>query len=359
QELFITGLEVSGVVKNIAVPVDRTDTIIFDKGENNFHLTFSASDFVSSDKTLFRYRLSDINRSWIETDHHNRNINYSNLKPGWYTLDIQATNKNGEWSAAKKITIRINPYFYQTGFFLLLLFLLILAVLIASVSLYIRDMKQKERLKHDELKLQSLRGQMNPHFIFNSLNSINYFISNNDRLSANRYIADFSRLVRTILSSLGNNYIPFETEVGSLRDYLNIEHLRFGDKFDFELKTEEIGDYNRTEVLPGLVQPFVENAIWHGVRALENRKGIIRIRFLPTNNDRIKCIVEDDGIGRRNSDERHKQADRHQSRGIDIVIERLQLISKIRGVSYDLEIDDLYPEKSETGTRVKIDLPVK
>ena len=147
--------------------------------------------------------------------------------------------------------------------------LFIVFVLAGIIFVYIRQLKQKEKLKQDALKLQSLRGQMNPHFIFNSLNSINYFISNNDKLSANRYIADFSRLIRSILSNLGNDYIPFRSELDSIKDYLNIEHLRFGDKFDFELSVNKSNENSDFELFPGLVQPFIENAIWHGVRALD------------------------------------------------------------------------------------------
>ncbi len=208
----------------------------------------------------------------IETGPRNRNINYSNLRPGWYDLILEAADRNGDWTASRKITFRIKPLFYQTRLFRILMPLLLLAILVFSIMLYIRQLKQKERSKQDELKLQSLRSQMNPHFIFNSLNSINYFISNNDKLSANRYIADFSRLIRSILSNMGSNFIPLENEINSLRDYLRIEHLRFGDKFDYSLNISRISNIAEIEVCPGIVQPFIENAIWHGVRALEERK---------------------------------------------------------------------------------------
>jgi streptogramin lyase len=357
--LIITELKVSGEVRHLPQPLNDTDTILFFKGENNFHISFSSTDFINPEKTKFRYRLSGINDAWIATDSYNRNINYANLKPGWYNLLIEASDVDGRFVSTKSLTIRISPYFYQMKIFHFSGLILILWIIISIIVIYIRHLKQRERVKQDELRLNSLRGQMNPHFIFNSLNSINYFISNNDRLSANRYIADFSRLIRNILSNLGNTYIPFENEISSINDYLRIEHLRFGDKFNFELKTIDVGYQSQLEVVPGLVQPFIENAIWHGVRPLESRKGTIMVRFLPTGSDRIKCIIEDDGVGRSVSLKKHRPQGNHKSRGIEIVIERLQIISKMRGVNYGLEINDIFPDSIETGTRVKIDLPIK
>jgi LytS/YehU family sensor histidine kinase len=235
--------------------------------------------------------------------------------------------------------------------------LILLLIIISSIILYIRQLKQKERSKQDELKLQSLRSQMNPHFIFNSLNSINYFISNNDKLSANRYIADFSRLIRSILSNMGSNFIPLENEINSIRDYLRIEHLRFGDKFDYSLETDEIINSAEIEVCPGIVQPFIENAIWHGVRPLENHKGFILIRFLPAGDEGLRCIIEDDGIGRTASLASKETSGSHKPKGISIITERLQITGKLRRTNYKLEISDLSPGKKETGTRVEVDIP--
>lgn len=359
QGIIITDFRVSGGKSLPSKPLNESDTIFIQKGQNNFRLSFSSTDFINSDKTIFRYRLSGINREWIETDSENRNINYSNLNPGWYYLTIEATDFNGAWSASKMIVIRVTPYFYQTKLFLIMLPIIATLILIFSLIIYISQVQQKERQKQYELKLQSLRGQMNPHFIFNSLNSINYFISNNDKLSANRYIADFSRLIRSILSNMGNNYIPFESELSSIGDYLRIEHLRFGDKFDYKIITDQIIDQGNIEVYPGIVQPFIENAIWHGVRALENRKGMIRIVFLPHADGSLRCIIEDDGVGRKASIDRQGGYGNHKSRGIDIVTQRLQITTKIKRTNFKLEITDLYKDRIETGTKVEVDIPIK
>jgi len=225
------------------------------------------------------------------------------------------------------------------------------------IIIYIRQIKQREAQKQDALRLQSLRGQMNPHFIFNSLNSINYFISNNDKLSANRYIADFSKLIRSILHNLNHDFITLEKEIESVEDYLKIEYLRFGDKFDYNLTVEkEIADYN-IKVSPGLIQPFVENAIWHGVRGLEKRKGKIDIWF-GTKDRQLTCIIKDDGIGRKKSELQKSKNDQKKSKGITIVMERLRIINGLQGTSCRISITDLYPDQIDTGTIVEIDIPV-
>jgi ligand-binding sensor domain-containing protein len=359
NSLILTKLTVSGKPKILDKTLNRSDTITLEKGEDNFHLTFATSDFAVSEKTNYRYKLSGHDIDWIMTDQNNRNINYDNLKPDVYKLSIEATDRDGEWRIHKSVIVRLKPYLYESIYFKFAAISLIVALLMAIVILYIRQLNTKARQIQDELRLQSLRGQMNPHFIFNSLNSINYFISNNDKISANRYIADFARLIRSILSNMGNDYVLFSGEMDSIKDYLEIEHLRFGDKFDYEVDYSEIGNPEQIAVFPGLIQPFVENAIWHGVRALENRKGLITIKLKVLNNLKIRCKVDDDGIGRKLSAEMRKNNENHNSKGIAIVKERLQIISKLRGVDYNLDIDDLYPDRKECGTRIIIDIPAR
>jgi len=358
-EILLTDFYVSGEKRILQQPLNNSDTIILRQGENNFQLSFSSTDFINSERTIFKYKMDGINKNWIVTNSRSRNVTYSNLKPGWYELNLQASNRNGEWTANKRITFRITPFFYQTRFFRISAPLVLIILVAGIIVVYIRQLKQSERQKQYALRLQSLRGQMNPHFIFNSLNSINYFISNNDKISANSYIADFSRLIRSILTNLENDYVPFEFELSSIKDYLKIEHLRFADKFDYELYVDEALRNSNPDISPGLVQPFIENSIWHGVRTLEKRKGLIKVKFSPSGQDRIKCIVEDDGIGREASMRLFSGKGIHKSKGIGITTERLKLISKLSKTGYNLTIIDLYPERKETGTRAEIDIPVK
>jgi len=359
NQLLITEFQVSGIPRYFDKPVYETDTIRLQKGDNNFQLTYASIDFQNAGNIKYRYRFSGKNNTWIETDHLHRNMNYTNLTPGRYNLEIEANNTSGQWNTATDLQIVIPPYFYQTLLFKLLILFFTVAIVASFVFLFIRQIRLVEKQKQDKLRLESLRGQMNPHFIFNSLNSINYFISNNDKISANRYIADFSRLIRAFLNNLSNDYVPLEKELESLEDYLKLEHLRFRNKFDYALLADKITDKENIEVFPGMVQPFIENAIWHGVRSLENRKGFIRIEFVPVNESKIQCIIEDDGIGRKQARQFQNKMPGKKSLGIGIVTERLRIVSKIMNTDYRLSISDAKLNVTDTGTLVIIELPVK
>jgi hypothetical protein len=358
QRIIINEIKVSGELKHYRRSVEMPDTLFLNKGENNIQVNFSSTDFLNSDRTLYRYKLSDINKNWIETDSRNRSINYSNLKPGWYNLQLQATDHGGFWKPPKEIRIRIKPFYYETLLFRIALPSIFLMLIASMILIYIKQLKQKADQKQNALRLQSLQGQMNPHFIFNSLNSINYFISKNDALSANRYIADFAKLIRSILYNFGSDFISLGRETESLQEYLKIEHLRFGDKFNYKVNINPEVAAGQFNVSPGLVQPFVENAIWHGVRGLDRRMGNVVVTYT-LENEKLTCIVEDDGIGRKKAEAMKSRIDQKVSRGISIVTERLNIISKLQKSNYQIIISDLYPEKEETGTRVVIDIPVK
>lgn len=358
QKIILTEFKVSGVHRSLRKSLNESDTISLQPGENNFNISFSSTDFKNAGNIRYRYRLPGVNSDWIETDNYNRSLNYSNLRPGFKTLLIQANDINGNWVASRKLIIKIQPYFFQTLGFMIAMPSFVVLVLISLVISYIRQVRNSERQKQEALRLQTLQGQMNPHFIFNSLNSINYFISNNDKLSANRYIADFARLIRSILHNMNYSYITLGKEIESVEDYLKIEHLRFGDKFNYEVLVDSEIKPEEIKVSPGLVQPFVENAIWHGVRGLEHRKGNILINF-SINEGKLICEIRDDGIGRKRSGAMKSKNDQNKSRGISIVIERLKILSNLRKISYQVIISDLFPEKSETGTRVIVDLPLE
>lgn len=357
--LLITDFRVSGASRYFKKAIYETDSVTLNKGENNFKVTFACLDLVNATKLKYRYRLRGEEDEFTETDFRNRSVNYANLLPGKYKLEIEATNANGEWMAKTAIFIKIPPFYYQTRWFWFFMVFLIVGIIGYFIFMHNRQLVIKAKQQHDELKLESLRGQMNPHFIFNSLNSINYFISQNDRLAANRYIADFSRLIRSILGNLSQDYIPLAKELESLNDYLQLEHLRFSDKFDYEISVDSAISPDDFLVFPGMVQPFIENAIWHGVRGLEGRKGFVKIRFFTQNPGSLCCVVEDNGIGRKQSEAHKSTLPGKTSRGIGIVLERLKIINHLRNTDFKVTIEDLYPEKDETGTRVRVDIPVK
>jgi len=357
QPLVITDFKVSGIPRLFKKAIYDLDTVILEKGEDNFQLSFACIDFKNADKIKYRFQLIGEDHLYTETDHLHRFVHYANLVPGNYQIKIEATNSQGAWVSKSSLVILIPPHFYQVIWFKLGIILFLLLIASAFIVFYIRQIRIKATQEQAQLRLESLRGQMNPHFIFNSLNSINYFISQNDRLSANRYIADFSRLIRSFLGNLSKEFIPFERELESLRDYLQLEHLRFGDKFDYSIEINDELDTERLSVFPGMVQPFIENAVWHGVRGLLNRKGIVTIKFLPGSDTHIVCLIEDDSIGRKLAMARENRENGRKSRGIGIVTERLRIINQMRKSNLRLIIEDCYSDREETGTRVTIEIP--
>ncbi|MEI6140986.1 MAG: histidine kinase [Mariniphaga sp.] len=379
--LVITSLSVSGNPRYFDKPINELTSVNLKKGENNFNVSFASLNFKDDLKIRYRNRLIGVSDEWKLTDGKNRNIGYFNLRPGTYLLEIEASDKNGNWDSKTSLTIIIPFKIYQTIWFNILLVMTFLGLIILLIILYIRQLKFKARQEQDELRLisqqeqnelkliaqqeqeelrlEALRNQMNPHFIFNSLNSINYFISKNDKLSANSYIADFSRLIRSFLTNLSNDFIPLETELQLLKDYLNLESLRFGDKFTYSLNINNLMDIIDVHVFPGIVQPFIENAIWHGISGLVNRKGYIKIQFNVVSQTMVQCVIEDDGIGRGFSAANRNVHSHRKSRGMAIINERLKLYNNQKKTDYKVTIEDLYSDRFETGTRVIVELPVR
>lgn len=358
--LLFTGFKVSGRERYFNQPIYEITEIHLQKGDNNFEISFASVDFVNAEKIRYRYCLQGYKNEWISTDSRNRIVNYASLPPGRYTFCLQATDANGNWEKNASLQIDIPAYFYQTIWFKLIIILLILGIITLFTLMVIHQIKLTERRKQEQLKLEALRGQMNPHFLFNSLNSINYFISLNDRLSANKYISDFSNLMRAILDNSVNEYVRMDKEIEMLENYLQLEHLRFSEKFDYSIETDENINTKEIEIKPSMVQSFIENAIWHGIRSLNDRKGFVRVVFKQLQPDCIHCYVEDDGIGR-NLAEKYKTANQrnHHSRGIGIINQRLKIINRMKRTNFKITMEDLYPDKEETGTRVIIEIPVR
>jgi len=357
--IIVTDLKVSGKSRISGRPVYLSDTIWLSRGDNNFQITLACLNLKNPERVRFRYRLTGRETNWIETDARNRTVSFANLSPSNYILETEAKADESQWLARRQIIVCVPRRFFELTLVRIIIFLIILSGVAGVIFLYIQNLKFKARQAHDELRLNSLRGQMNPHFIFNSLNSINYFIAIEDKKAANQYMADFSRLIRTILMNMSSDYIPLAEEIDSISDYLKLEHMRFSDKFEYTLETSGIADTEEVEVTPGLVQPFIENAVWHGIRPLEDRKGYIRISFHAEGKDKVTCTVEDDGVGRKMAASFNNKLPGHKSRGIQIVRERLAIINRSLKTDYDIRIDDLFPGKADTGTRVIVEIPAR
>jgi tetratricopeptide (TPR) repeat protein len=221
-----------------------------------------------------------------------------------------------------------------------------------AIALY-RNSRQKAKA-NNLLVLKSLRTQMNPHFIFNSLNSVNSFIAKKDERSANKYLAEFSKLMREVLECSQEDFIPLTKEIEILKRYVNLEHFRFNSHFDFTFNVDSSINSDEYQIPPMLLQPFIENAIWHGLR-YKDVKGHLNINFTQKNNF-VEIEVSDNGIGREKSIE-HKTLNQKKmkSTGIKNVQNRLEIIKSVFKKDLEISINDLNSENKE-GTIVKLKL---
>jgi two-component system, LytTR family, sensor kinase len=226
--------------------------------------------------------------------------------------------------------------------------------LIVMVSLVVAVRKSRAKTAANNLlQLKSLRTKMNPHFIFNSLNSVNHFIAQNDEKAANRYLSQFSKLMREVLDSSDKDFIPLEKEIELLKIYLTLEHQRFERKFDYKLDIDDEILNQEFHIPPMLVQPFIENAIWHGLRYIDY-PGFLSVRFSLKGKD-LHIEIEDNGIGRQASLAlKTKGQHQHRSSGISNSRSRVELINKVFGAAISIHITD--KAGTQTGTLVQIEL---
>jgi len=211
------------------------------------------------------------------------------------------------------------------------------------------------KTKNKEIALQSLRREMNPHFIFNSLNSVNQFISENKELEANKYLTSYSNLMRDMMENSNKDFISLDKEVEQLKKYLDLEHLRFQDKFDFAITVDEQLDTESVQVPNMIIQPHLENAIWHGLRYLD-QKGFLELKFQLV-NQKVVVVISDNGIGLTKSRELKTSNQKvHESRGLNNTKERIGLLNELYKKNISFSIRE--KEQPESGTIIEIVFPL-
>ncbi len=227
----------------------------------------------------------------------------------------------------------------------------LLLLLIAGYFMY-KSIKQ-QKLSNNLLALKSLRSQMNPHFIFNALNSVNSFIATNDERTANKYLSDFSLLMRAVLENSEEDFIPFEKEIEQLELYTKLEHFRFKDKFDYTLTIEDNVKIADFQIPPMLLQPYIENAVWHGLR-YKKKKGHLEIKITQPKVDELSISITDDGIGREKSramkTENQKE---HSPKGLGNIKKRVAILNEMYKDKVDVFIEDMQ-DSEDSGTKVVV-----
>ncbi|MCH8318210.1 MAG: histidine kinase, partial [Bacteroidetes bacterium] len=330
---------------------------------NKNHLTFAFTgvSLTIPQKVKYQFMLEGFDENYNPVTQKDE-ITYANIPPGNFTFKVKACNNDGLWNKVPAtFSFTIIPPFWQTWWFRVIAFLAVAGAVWFFFYIRFNRLKAKNELdkKIIELERDALRAQMNPHFIFNSLNSIQSFISDNDNEAAARFLAKFARLIRLILDNSRHPNIPFINEVQTLQYYLELEKMRFKDKFEFSIDADPDIDQDLMSIPPMLIQPYVENGILHGVIPKKGG-GTINIRF-KLNDDVILCIIQDDGIGREKAaelkDQHPSPGMKHDPVGMLVTKERLEIlnasISKGSVHIIDLKDDDGKPE----GTRVEVSIP--
>jgi len=228
-------------------------------------------------------------------------------------------------------------------------------ILLAIAAYFVYKSLIAKRQANQLLALKSLRSQMNPHFIFNALNSVNNYIAQSDERSANKYLADFSKLMRTVMENSKHDFIQLSQEIEIISLYMKLEHSRFPEKFSYDLSIETDIDYDNYYIPPMLIQPYIENAVWHGLRYKEE-KGLLKVSF-SDNETHLQVVIEDNGIGRKKSKEiKTANQKKNKSTGLKNIENRIKIINQIHKLTIKVSITDLNPATGE-GTRVTIEIP--
>lgn len=339
----------------------------FNSNQRYLNIDFLGISLTDPEKVQYQYRLIGASEEWVSLG-TKRDEAFPILPYGDYTFEVRAFDKNQRVSPeTASFSFTILPPFYLSGWFIGLCFLIaaMIGYLVVRWQTQISNRKKEQQQlilqsKMLGLEQQTLNTSMNRHFIFNALNSIQYYINRQDKLSANLYLANFAKLVRKNLDSTQTNLVSLSEELERLELYLSLEHMRFSDKFSYEIVVDDFVDREEIKIPSMLLQPFVENSIRHGILPM-NREGRITIR-IGNSNEQVVFAIEDNGIGI-NTSMANKNLDRkdHVSMGMEITEERLNLLRKM--TEKDFRIVGPYELKDESGatqgTRVEIILPLE
>jgi hypothetical protein len=338
---------------------ESTNTLI-NYDQQGIRISFSGICFRSLGKFSYKYTLSGLDNEWHFTT--NEQVEYPYLEPGNYTFQVFAQNHQGNWStkpATFSFTI-LTPYWMSTWFRIVIvatLLLIALFVFWAILSSQRRKLQMRQDLNNAEQR--ALIGQMNPHFIFNSLNSIQSYYMTHDLAKANDFLSEFGTLIRSTLNNSRKPFVSLSNEVSEISTYLGLESLRLDHRFDFQITVAPELESKSFQIPTMILQPFLENAIWHGVSHLSTRKGLILIRFT-LESWCIRCEIEDNGIGREKSMElRQAFSKKRKSHAMNIAAERISLMNGSGTAKISLDVIDLFDADGlSSGTKIVLCFPI-
>jgi anti-sigma regulatory factor (Ser/Thr protein kinase) len=345
---FITRVSIHGrdtlVLKSYTLPYDENDISIY----------FSGADLTGY-YPLFEYRINE--GSWLKTDKNNIELS---LAPGRYKIQIRGLKRDGTASSrSETISVYVKTPFWKNGVFWTVVVLALFIISFLMLDTYNKRKRRAEvekvitEKKLTELEMQALKAQINPHFVFNCLNSIKGFIFDRDYKQADKYLDKFSELMRSTIDNSDAAIISLQNEISYLDNYLQLEKLRFEDKFNYSIEVSAGIDKEKYFVPAMLLQPYVENAIRHGMRFLENKKGQIDIKIFTENNSLV-CEIDDNGIGREKAAAlKSNMHIEYQGRGMNISRRRAELYN------IQQELTDKKDQACQAaGTTVTVKIPL-
>ncbi len=348
-------------INGTAVPLQQSYELAHH--ENEIEAFFTGISYKSFGNIIYEYQMDNADKGPQQA--HIRQARYTGLQPGNYTFRARAIDIKGAGSVPlPPVVFTIHPPWWQAPLaiatWIVLAGALILGIYRARINAIrrkaVRDTAINKRFA--ELELQALQSQMNPHFVFNSLGAIQYFIQTNDQKQADRYLSKFAYLMRLFLESSKNKFISLAEELKMIQLYVELEQLRFKGKFGFDMEIDSRIDLHAALLPTMLLQPFVENAINHGFFHKDG-KGQLKFTVCQMSKGRLKFVIEDDGIGRERAMEIRMQSDKnYKSRALQIITERLQALQEVEGYHIAINIEDLFDEAGQPqGTKVNIEIP--
>jgi hypothetical protein len=322
---------------------------------NTASINFEAVALREPNTVQYRYRFSAA-QEWQYVNHNNNSVSLSQLQAGAYRFEVQARHLNSSWSTSDSLAFTVHPFWWQTTWFW---FFCTATLLSAATYFMLRYTKkqqqiQTERLQAEkkmiELEQQALQGMMNPHFVFNVMNSVQYFLNHNNKEAANRYLTQFARMLRTNLEISNKPTIRLEEEIRYLNLYLSLEKLRCGTTLNYVFNIDEDLDTSAISLPPMLLQPYIENAIWHGIMPnkenYSDEGGIITIEVTEPQPDVLQITITDDGIGIDNSKAtKASSPSNHHSIALTLTAERLRILAELTQKPYSVTMRQI----SKTG----------
>jgi len=342
-------------------PLSQLSELNFKYKQNFITIGFSLLEVINPDNLNFEYKLEGQNSEWIPLGKRNY-VEFSHLNPGSYNLQIRQIYIGHKPIYSKVLSINVEAPFWQTWWFELIVFSLIFL----GIFIYISRKNKKREIEFKKevafqkqlanVEMMALKSQMNPHFIFNCLNTIKLFVKEDKKEKASRYIGDFAKLLRMALNNSRVDLIPLNEELEYVRLYIEMEKMRFEHKIDYVISYPDDLDLKKFRVPPMLIQPFVENSIKHGILPLRT-KGKLTVN-VKKESERIIYTILDNGIGRKASIAKNKGNRIRKSHGINITNDRLRLIKTIYGMEASIDIIDLEKDGIAYGTKVVVTIPI-